>query len=105
MGATIQQKKQQVTYVRGDDGQVLPEDPEEVPRSKEEGMNRWRYEMTMRFLRGDDPDFLYKEVDEDDHWDIIEAREEEDKWFEEEEPGWIDQDGENPQGETGIQDF
>lgn len=60
--------------------------------------------MTMRFLRGDDYEFTYKEIDESDEWDLIEGREEEDKWFDEEEPHWTDYDGAKS-GETGIQDF
>lgn len=98
------QPKQHVTYVRGPDGQVLPEDPDEIPVNKEEGIRRWRHEMTMRFLRGDDYEFTYKEIDESDEWDLIEGREEEDKWFDEEEPHWTDYDGAKS-GETGIQDF
>jgi hypothetical protein len=93
-----------VNYVRGPDGEVLPEDPEEIPRSKEEGLDRWRREMTMRFLGGDDEDFAYKEVDESDIWDIIESQEEEERWFDDEEPDWVDH-AKDKAGETGVQDF
>lgn len=97
-----------VSYPRGQDGEVLPEDPDEVPKSKEEGFERWKYGMTIRFLNGEDPDFDYKKVDESDEWDIIESQEEEEKWFDDEEPEWVGE--ENPDvevigGETGIQDF
>jgi hypothetical protein len=101
---STQHHKKHVIYVRGPDGQVLPEDPEEIPKSKEEGLKRWRHEMTMRFLRGEDEDFDYKEIDETNAWDSIENREEEDRWFDEEEPSWIDEEGDKP-GETGVQDF
>jgi hypothetical protein len=97
-----------VSYSRGDHGEVLPEDPDEVPRSKEEGFERWRFEMTLRFLKGEDPDFDYMEVDESDEWDIIESKEEEERWFEDEEPEWVeevDPSVETIGGETGIQDF
>lgn len=93
-----------VTYIQGPDGQILPEDPDEIPKDKEEGLSRWKDEMTIRFLRGEDNDFSYTEVDENDEWDVIEKMEEEDRWFEDEEPHWIGGEGDR-QGETGIQDF
>lgn len=94
----------QVRYIRGPNDEILPEDPEDIPKSKEEGLKRWKDEMTMRFLSGEDTDFSYKEVDECDDWDTIENLEAEDRWFDEEEPAWV---GENSfgDGDTGIQDF
>lgn len=96
-----------VSYARGEDGEVLPEDPDEVPRSKEEGFERWKYQMTIKFLKGEDPDFDYKGVDECDEWDEIEREEEEEKWFDDEEPEWVEEEQgvETVGGETGIQDF
>jgi hypothetical protein len=94
-----------VPYVRGQHGEVLPEDPDEVPRSKEEGYERWKFEMTLKFLKGEDHDFDYKEVDESEEWDILEMMEEEEKWFDDEEPEWIGDEVEKMDGETGIQDF
>jgi len=97
-----------ISYARGDDGEVLPEDPDEVPKSKADGFDRWVFEMTIRFLKGDDPDINYKEIDENDELDIIELREEEERYFEDEEPEWVGEDaqeGETIGGETGIQDF
>ncbi len=93
-----------VTYVRGPDGQVLPENPDEIPKDKEDGFNRWKDEMTLRFLAGIDIDFSYKEVDESDDLDVIERREAQESWFEDEEPQWVGSEG-GEQGETGIQDF
>ncbi|TAQ84515.1 hypothetical protein B7494_g7150 [Chlorociboria aeruginascens] len=78
-----------VSYVRGEDGEVLPEDPDEIPRSKEEGYERWKFEMTMKFLRGEDREFNYREIDESNELDEIENQEEEEKWFEDEEPEWV----------------
>ena len=95
-----------VTYVRGEDGEVLLEDPDEVPKTKEEGLERWKFEMTLKFLRGEDPDFDYKAVDESEEWDEIERKEEEERWFDDEEPEWAE--GRSIAavgGETGIQDF
>lgn len=96
-----------VTYGRGQDGEVLPEEADEVPASKEEGFERWKFAMTVRFLRGGDEEFEYREVDESEAWDVLEMKEEEEKWFDEESPGWVDEvEGvETLAGETGIQDF
>ena len=95
-----------VSYSRGRDGEVLPEDPDEIPESKEDGLERWKFAMTLKFLNGDDDDFDYEAVDKNGEWDAIERKEEEDRWFDEEEPEW---DGKDPDavknGETGIQDY
>lgn len=90
------------TYVRAANGEVLPEDPDEVPRSKEEGFERWRDVMEMRFLKGEDEEFDYGKVDGSEELDEVERREEEERWFDEETPGWA---GEGGESETGIQDF
>lgn len=96
-----------VSYARGPNGEVLPEEMDEVPESREEGLERWKFGMTLKFLRGEDPDFDYKDVDENNEWDVIENKEKEDKWFEDEEPQWAEKDPsvETIGGETGIQDF
>lgn len=101
------QLSEDLAYVPGPDGQVLPEDEDEIPRTKEEGMERWREAMTLRFLKGMDSDFSYKEVDESDEWDIIERKDAEEHWFEEEEPEWVEDSPHDKEkrGETGIQDF
>lgn len=91
-------------YQSGPDGQLLPEDLDEIPADKEEGLSRWRHQMTLRFLNGEDNEFPYGEVDENEEWDVIENKEAEDRWFEDEEPQWVGK-GDGPQGETGIQDF
>jgi hypothetical protein len=93
-----------VTYVLGPDGEVLPEDPDDIPQNKEEGMERWKDEMTVRFLSGKDKDFSYNGVDENDEWDVFENREAEDRWFDDEKPEWT-ASKHTREGETGIQDF
>ena len=93
-----------ISYVRGANGEVLPEDPDEVPSSKEDGLERWKFEMILKFLRGEDQDFDYKAVDEDVDLDEIESQEEEERWFDDQEPEWIEGEG-TVGGETGIQDF
>ena len=95
-----------INYVRGANGEVLPEDPDEVPKNKEDGFERWKFEMTMKFLRGEDYDFDYKAVDDNAELDELEYQEEEERWFDDEEPEWIEEEGvEIVGGETGIQDF
>ncbi|EHL00201.1 putative Coiled-coil domain-containing protein 97 [Glarea lozoyensis 74030] len=90
----------------GKDGKVMPEQEDEVPKDKEEGLDRWKFEMTMRFLKGEDPDFDYKTVDENEELDVIERAEEEERWFEDEEPSWVDENtAEGTGGETGILDY
>lgn len=94
-------------YVSDKDGNVLPEDEDEVPKSKEEGEERWREATACRFVQGKDEDFDYGPIDQDDSFDVEERREAEEKWFEEEEPEWANGAKENGRSEmeTGIQDF
>jgi len=64
--------------------------------------------MTIKFLKGEDPDFNYKEIDESNEWDVIESMEEEEKWFDDEEAEWVIEEDPSVKtvgGETGIQDF
>ncbi|CAI7589724.1 unnamed protein product [Penicillium pancosmium] len=98
-----------LSYTRGPDGEILAEDRDDIPASREEGEKSWQWEMGLRFMRGDDPDFDYKAVDENEEYDDL--SEELDKYFEDEEPEWVVDDtrGEDArqklQGETGVQDF
>jgi hypothetical protein len=95
-----------VYYSTGKDGKVMLEQEDEVPKDKEEGFDRWKFEMTMRFLKGEDPDFEYRNVDENEELDVIERAEEEERWFEDEEPSWVNEKtGEGTGGETGILDY
>ncbi|KAL4920890.1 coiled-coil domain-containing protein-domain-containing protein [Aspergillus aurantiobrunneus] len=98
------------TYARGPNGEILAEDRDEIPGSKEEGEEAWRWEMTLRFLRGEDVDFDYTVVDGNEEYDDLE--EEQQRYFDDEEPEWlVEGEGEGGdvrarlQGETGIQDF
>ncbi|OTA93208.1 hypothetical protein M434DRAFT_21596 [Hypoxylon sp. CO27-5] len=84
------------------------------PETKEEGRERWIEFLRRRFVLGRDEDFDYRTVDENDELDVIERREQEDAWFDDEDPGWAsdaaeDHGGGRPEkkleGETGIQDF
>lgn len=104
-----------LTYKRGPNGEIVAEDPDEIPLNKEDGQRRWHDAMEQRFVRGEDVDFQYTTVDDNEAYDDrgIEEREEEEKYFAEEEPEWV-LDGagvgkhEKPkhlEGETGVQDF
>jgi hypothetical protein len=98
------------SYRRGPQGEVLAEEKDEIPVDKEEGQKRWRWEMEMRFLRGGDDDFEYKDVDESEEYDDRgeEEREAEEKYFAEEKPEWVTEDDQKAtslQGETGILDY
>lgn len=67
----------------------------------------------MRFVRGGDGDFEYEKVDESEEYDDrgVEEQEAEEKWFDEEESNFVNEEGvrrsksRELQGETGIQDF
>jgi hypothetical protein len=91
------------TYRRGPSGEILAEEKDEIPPTKEEAWERWKYEMEQRFLRGDDEDFDYKTVDESEEYDDLEEenRNKFEKYLEEESPRWEM----TPEGETGVQDF
>lgn len=102
-------------YKRGPNGDIIAEDPDEIPLDKEDGKRRWRDAMEQRFVRGEDLDFQYATVDDSEIYDdrSIEDREEEERYFAKEEPEWV-RDGarvgqgvapKNIEGETGVQDF
>ncbi|KAI0400074.1 coiled-coil domain-containing protein-domain-containing protein [Xylaria palmicola] len=96
-----------------------------APQTAEEGRTRWDEFLRLRFVAGGDDEFDYRVVDEDDEYDALERREQEDAWFDNEEPGWVGESDEGDDedemgvkgkekqtvterpltGETGIQDF
>ena len=102
-----------MTYRRGQDGEILAEEKDEVPTDKEDGLHRWRKEMELRFLRGEDEEFEYGKIDGNEEFDDreVEDREVEQKWFEDEEPHWMTENQDPAtkedaiKGQTGIQDF
>ncbi|KAJ5238883.1 hypothetical protein N7468_003502 [Penicillium chermesinum] len=97
------------SYTRGPNGEVLPEDSEDIPATKEIGLEEWKWEMGFRFVQGNDREFDYKTVDENDEYD--DWNEELDQRLEDVEEEWIvgDLRGEEARamakGETGIQDY
>ncbi|KAI6089155.1 coiled-coil domain-containing protein-domain-containing protein [Hypoxylon rubiginosum] len=87
------------------------------PETREEGRGRWDDFLRRRFVLGRDDDFDYRAVDENDDFDVMERREQEDAWFDDEDPDWASDFVEDQadvekalrekklEGETGIQDF
>ena len=96
-----------VAYKRDAAGSItaIQQDGEDRPTTKDEGRDRWREYIEQRFLRGEDTDFDYREVDENDQYDdrAEDTRRMEDLYFDEEEADSVVD--EQKQGETGIQDF
>lgn len=77
---------------------------------KEDGLALWREFLQERFIQGEDEDFEYGAVDGNDEYDTAARRDEEEAWFDEEEPAWEPAEDEKPaspsrHGETGVQDF
>lgn len=84
---------------------AVEQDENDRPKTKQEGMDKWREIMEHRFLRGEDQEFDYKSVDDDEQYDDWEwdTREREERYFEQEEAAFVGE-GANT-GETGVQDF
>ncbi|PKS13220.1 hypothetical protein jhhlp_000566 [Lomentospora prolificans] len=86
-----------------------------TPLTKERARGLWDEFLTERFVRGEDPDFDYSTVDNDDELDVLERQDAQDAWFDDEEPSWVNSGGDKVdahtradtvlEGETGIQDF
>ncbi|KAB5547038.1 coiled-coil domain-containing protein [Coniochaeta sp. 2T2.1] len=91
------------------------------PSNKEEATDRWQEFLRARFVRGGDEDFDYEKVDENEDYDTLARQDEEEAWFEDEDPDWVSTDDDDDrrdaedrsrsrpervlQGQTGIQDY
>lgn len=91
------------------------------PSNKDEATERWQEFLRARFVRGGDEDFDYEKVDENEDYDTLARKDEEEAWFDDEDPDWAstgdDEDsketgGRNKtrpervlQGQTGVQDY
>lgn len=85
------------------------------PTNREEATDRWHDFLRARFVRGGDEDFEYEKVDENDDYDRLARQDEEEAWFEDEDPDWASTGGDEEerqtrqdrilQGETGVQDY
>lgn len=89
------------------------EDEAGRPQTRQEGRRRWDDFLRQRFILGKDDDFDYVPVDHNDDLDVWERRDDEDAWFNAEEPSWAEGPSDaaegcedrRRQGETGVQDF
>ncbi|KAI7286634.1 hypothetical protein KC345_g1037 [Hortaea werneckii] len=99
----------EMTYHRAPDGSIISveADAEDRAANREEGVQRWREMMSLRFLRGEDEEFDYAGlVDGEEEYDDLdeERRQGLEDWLDREEEAEFVGDG-SPRRETGIQDF
>lgn len=77
--------------------------------NKEHGLELWRMFLEDRFVNGGDQEFDYAKSDEDEVFDTLERGDEEEEWYDAEEPSWVGENGADKDvktcGETGVQDF
>ena len=100
------------SYKESDGGEIATGEKDEIPKDKQDGLERWQKHMELMFLRGGDQEFDYSSVDQSEEYDDreLEEREVEEAWFGEEEPQWImdtESSGQSKAltGQTGQQDF
>ena len=95
-------------YTRAPDGSVVgvEAEVEDRARDRQDGELKWREVMELRFLRGDDKDFEYENVDWNDEFDDQDEdrRRGLEEYLDEEVEEFVG-DGSSPAGETGVQDF
>ena len=96
-----------MVYQRGADGSItgVEQDQDDRALSREDGWKRWKDVMSRRFLRGDDDDFDYTAVDDNEDYDDRdeEERSKQDAYFAEQSDEFLGEG--KPQGQTGVQDF
>lgn len=94
-----------ITYKRAPDGHILAVDQDEEATDKDGAWKRFVDLMTQRFLRGDDSDFDYPTVDDNEEYDDRheEERRRLEQYIDDQTPEFLG-DG-HPSGETGVQDF
>ncbi|KFA47512.1 hypothetical protein S40293_02168 [Stachybotrys chartarum IBT 40293] len=82
----------------------LDESWDQPAADRAQGQQLWRVFLSERFILGDDEDFDYTTVDGNEEYDMMERQDEEEKWYDEEEPGW-EAGASSRYSETGVQDF
>ncbi|KAI7466602.1 hypothetical protein D0860_07970 [Hortaea werneckii] len=107
-GSNGDSSRPEMTYHRAPDGSIIAveADMEDRAANREEGAQRWREMMSLRFLRGEDGEFDYAGlVDGEDGYDDLdeERRQGLEDWLDREEAEFVGEG--SPRGETGIQDF
>ncbi|EPE04080.1 coiled-coil domain-containing protein [Ophiostoma piceae UAMH 11346] len=102
-GKTGKKGGQQDEDVDMDDTEDDEGTPAEVAR------RRWYVYVREWFVRGaaEEDGFDYTTVDEDSEYDTLARADEQDAWFDEEEPGWAESEagGRELTGQTGVQDY
>lgn len=97
-----------LVYRRDASGAItaVEQDEEDRPKNKQEGIDKWKYVMEQRFLRGEVGDFEYELVDGNDMYDDWdeETRRVQDEYFDKEAEQFVG-DSEHRVGETGVQDY
>ena len=108
-----------------DDGEPVGETPfapdasllAEEAADGDEGRRRWEAFLGERFVAGGDDEFDYARVDGDEELDVQVRADEEERWYDEEEPRWAGNEADvddadvagggvvTRDGETGVQDF
>lgn len=93
-----------MVYTRASDGSITGVE-QDGPVGKDDAWEKWKDVMALRFLRGDDDEFEYADVDENEEYD---DRAEEDRrmletYLEGEEERYVGEG--RPIGQTGVQDF
>ncbi|KAK5170304.1 uncharacterized protein LTR77_004891 [Saxophila tyrrhenica] len=95
-------------YTRAADGSItgVEQDVDDRPRDRQQGWEKWRDVMGLRFVGGRDEEFEYAGVDGSEEFDdrAEVERERLDEYLEGEEERFVG-DGPRPVGETGVQDF
>lgn len=94
-------------YSRARDGSIMAveQNVEDRAQDRDDGWEKWVELVGLRFLRGDDVDFDYATVDDNDEYDDRdeEGRRTLETYLEGEEEEFVGQG--RPTGQTGIQDF
>ena len=96
-----------MAYARAPDGSItaVEQDADERSTSREDGWEKWKDVMGRRFLRGDDVDFDYASLDDNEEYDdrAEEDRRRLDDYLDKEEESFIGEG--KPTGQTGVQDY
>lgn len=110
----IQQRRDRTDEERKRDGEKLDHErlvaemtPKEILVDKDKSRVLLENMMREKFLAGDDEEFDYKTVDDNEEWDDWETLEEDlrAKYFDAETPDNEVEEGKKLSGETGVQDF
>ncbi|WPH03258.1 Hypothetical protein R9X50_00613500 [Acrodontium crateriforme] len=98
-----------VVYIREANGSItmLEADADERVTTLEQGWAKWKHLMGARFVRGEDDEFEYADVDDDEDLDDIveEERVRAEEWFDDEEARFVGDERTGPEGETGVLDY